>query len=108
MIGVNTMWFGHPLGALARLEATLHPQIHNVSGRSAPHHGWARWAPHQPEPGLLVFSPVVTVALAGFGAMRREGWQGDLRWCAMAAAAQFGLYASYSVCGEATRMAPGI
>ena len=98
MIGVNMMWFGHPLGAMANLEGTRHPLIHGVSGplATSPWTG-ALGLLISPSRGLLVFSPVVLVALAGFGAMRREGWQGDLRWCMIAATAQFGLYASYSV-----------
>lgn len=98
MIGVNLLWFGHPLGAMVGLEATLHPQIHGVGGplSDAPWTG-ALGLLVSPSRGLLVFSPVVLVALCGLGAMRREGWRSDLRWCALAAAAQFGLYAFYSV-----------
>ena len=98
MIGVNMLWFGHPLGALAGLEGTLHPQIHGV-GRSLSSTPWtgALGLLVSPSRGLLVFSPVVIVALAGLGATRREGWKSDLGWCALAALAQFGLYATYSV-----------
>jgi hypothetical protein len=98
MIGVNLVWFGHPLGAMARAEATLHPQLHGVGGplSDAPWTG-ALGLLVSPSRGLLVFSPVVLVALAGLGTTRREGWRSDLRWCALAAAAQFGLYACYSV-----------
>jgi hypothetical protein len=98
VIGVNLTWFGHPLGAMAGLETALHPRIHGVSGplSMTPWTG-ALGLLVSPSRGLLVFSPVVLVALAGLGAMRREGWQTDLRWCALAAASQFGLYASYSV-----------
>ena len=98
MFGVNLLWFGHPLGAMAGLEATLHPQLHGVGGplSDSPWTG-ALGLLVSPSRGLLVFSPVVLVALAGFRPMREEGWQSDLRWCALAAAAQFGLYAFYSV-----------
>jgi hypothetical protein len=98
IIGVNLTWFGNPLGAMAGLEAMLHPQIHGVSGplSVSPWTG-ALGLLVSPSRGLLIFSPVVLVALAGLGVMRREGWQSDLRWCALAAAVQFGLYASYSV-----------
>jgi len=98
VIGVNLLWFGHPLGAMRGLEATLHPQVHGVGGplSDSPWMG-ALGLLVSPSRGLLVFSPVVLVALAGFGAMRREGWRSDLRWCALAAAVQFGLYAFYSV-----------
>jgi uncharacterized membrane protein len=98
MVGLNLAWFGHPLGAMVELEAALHPRIHGVSGpiSDAPLTG-ALGLLVSPSRGLLIFSPVVLVALAGFGAMRKEGWRSDLRWCALAAAAQMALYACYSV-----------
>jgi hypothetical protein len=98
MIGVNLAWFGHPLGAMAALEATAHQRIHGVSGPlSATPWTGALGLLVSPSRGLLIFSPVVLAALAGLGVMRKEGWQSDLRWCALALALQFGLYASYSV-----------
>ena len=62
-----------------------------------------------PSRGLLVFSPVVLVALAGFGAMRREGWQGDSAmvrdWQRLRSSAS----TRPTACGgEATPTAPGI
>ena len=98
IIGVNLQWFGHPLGAMAALEAAVHPLIHGVPGplSAAP---WAGAAGLllSPSRGLLVFSPVVLVAAAGLGAAWREGWRSDVRWCALAAAVQFCGYACYSV-----------
>jgi hypothetical protein len=98
MIGLNLAWFGRPLGAMVGLEAAVHPKIHGVSGpfSDAPLTG-ALGLLVSPSRGLLIFSPVVLVALAGFGAMRKEGWRSDLRWWALAAAAQIALYACYSV-----------
>jgi hypothetical protein len=98
MIGLNLHWFGHPLGAMAAFEAEMHPPVHGVSGplSTTPWVG-ALGLLVSPSRGLLVFSPVVLVALAAAGAVRREGWGGDLRWCALAAAAQYGAYSCYSV-----------
>jgi hypothetical protein len=97
-IGLNLAWFGHALGAMAPLEAALHPRIHGVAGplSVAPWQGAAGLLV-SPSRGLLVFSPVVLVAAAGLGAAWREGWRSDARWCALAAAAQFCAYACYSV-----------
>ena len=98
MIGVNLAWFGHPLGAMAPLEAALHPRIHGVAGPlgATPWTGAAGLLV-SPSRGLLIFSPIVLVAAAGLGAAWREGWRSDARWCALAAAVQFCAYASYSV-----------
>jgi hypothetical protein len=96
-VSINTLWFGSPLGAVPRLEA-LHPVVHRVEGTfsATPWRGAAGLL-FSPSRGLLIFSPIVAVAIAGLGATRREGWRGDLRWCWTAAAAQFLLYASYTV-----------
>jgi hypothetical protein len=98
MIGLNLAWFGNVLGEMSTLEATLHPRVHGVSGplSHSPVAG-ALGLLVSPSRGLLVFSPVVLVALAGLGAMRKEGWRSDLRWCGLAAAVQFACYACYSV-----------
>jgi hypothetical protein len=98
MVALNLRWFGHPLGAMAAFEASIHPGVHAVSGAlSATPWIGAVGLLLSPSRGLLVFSPVVLVALAAAGAVRREGWGGDLRWCVLAAGAQFGAYAFYSV-----------
>jgi hypothetical protein len=97
-IGLNLLWFGHPLGAMAQFEAAVHLKIHGVSGpfSAAPWAG-ALGLLFSPSRGLLVFSPVVLVAVAGLGAAWREGWRSDVRWCALAAGTQFCAYAWYSV-----------
>ena len=97
VIYCNIAWFGHPLGATPRLEA-LHETVHGVSG-SFGHQPWMAAAGllASPSRGLLVFSPIVLVAVAGLGAARRADWDSELRWCALGAAAQFAVYASYSV-----------
>ena len=93
----NLAWFGHPLGGAAILE-TLHPGVHGVAGTfsSTPWVGAAGLL-ISPSRGLLVFSPIVLTALAGLSAAWREGWRGDLAWCALAAFVQFSLYSSYTV-----------
>ena len=98
MVALNLRWFGHPLGAMMAFETAVHPEVHAVSGAlSATPWTGAVGLLLSPSRGLLVFSPVVLTALAAAGAMRREGWGSDLRWCALAAGAQFGGYAFYSV-----------
>ncbi|HXW06670.1 MAG TPA: hypothetical protein VD833_15650 [Vicinamibacterales bacterium] len=96
-IGLNVHWFGHPLGAVPMLEA-LHPKVHRVYGST----GGDIWSAalgllFSPSRGLLVFSPIVLVAIGSVATVRREGWSSDLLWCWMAAAVQFLFYASYTV-----------
>ena len=89
-------WFGHPLGALSLLGAK-NESLHSTSG-------WIDWTPEglpgllvSPSRGILVFSPVVAIALAGFKDALRAPWISPLRWCGIAAAVQFILYGIYSV-----------
>ena len=90
----NLWWFGHPLGAVAGLEA-LHPETHGVSSSFGAPWAGAAGLLVSPSRGLLIFSPILLVALAGLGpALRTER---HLRWLAGAAALQFALYSSYSV-----------
>jgi len=97
VVGVNVMWFGSPLGAAPRLEA-LHPSVHAVAGTFSTH-PWTGAAGLlvSPSRGLLVFSPIVLVVAGGLRCAWREGRSGPLGWLLLAALAQFGLYASYSV-----------
>jgi hypothetical protein len=97
LVAVQWYWFGHPLGAVPRLER-LHPAIHGVSGSlsTTPWVGAAGLLV-SPNRGLLVFSPVALIALVG---MRRS--VATLRghgagWLLTAAAVQFVVYAMYSV-----------
>lgn len=95
-VAVNVRWFGHPLGAVPRLEA-LHATVHGATGTfGAP---WAGGAGLllSPSRGLLVFSPVVFLCLPGAWRALREGWRGPLLWCLAAAVCQFALYSSYTV-----------
>ncbi len=92
----NLQWFGHPLGAVPRLEA-LHATVHASSGTfNAPWRG-AVGLLLSPSRGLLIFSPVVLLCLPGVRPALREGWRGPLLWCLAASICQFALYASYTV-----------
>lgn len=97
VVAFNVASFGHPLGAMPLLEA-LHPTVHAVEGTfsRAPWVG-AIGLLVSPSRGLLVFSPVVAVALVGFLPAWRERWHSDAFWFALAVIAQFALYASYTV-----------
>ena len=97
VVAINMSWFGHPLGAVPKLEA-LHPTTHGLSGSFQ----WQPWVSAagllvSPSRGLLIFSPIVAFAALGLARTRREGWRSDLAWGATAAAAQLGLYSFYGV-----------
>ncbi len=96
-VAINFAWFGHPLGAVPLLES-LHPGVHGVSGSMGDDPLRAAAALLvSPSRGLLVFSPVVLVAVAGIHGVRREGGRSDLAWCLAAACVQFVAYSTYSV-----------
>jgi len=97
VVGFNIKWFGSPIGAVPRLEE-LHPAVHAVTGTFSTH-PWtgAGGLLFSPSRGLLVFSPIVLVVAGGLGSAWREGRRGPLGWLLLAALAQFGLYASYTV-----------
>lgn len=90
---LNLQWFGHALGTASQLaEASL--DTHNVR------HTW-QWPVTgaagllvSPSRGLLVFSPIVLVTLAAWGSRSHRS---IVRWTAAAGAAQFVVYASFSV-----------
>jgi hypothetical protein len=96
VVGMNLLWFDHPLGAVPRLES-LHPDVHRVSSTYGNPLAGAAGLLVSPSRGLLVFSPIVLVAFTGLKRMAAERWQGHLRWWALAASAQFAFYASYAV-----------
>ena len=96
MMLINWRWFGAPFGAQTVLLATTN-SLHGTSG-------WFSWSLEgyagllvSPSRGLLVFSPIVAIALAGFADARRSPWTAPLRWCAAAAVAQFLLYGGYVI-----------
>jgi len=89
-------WFGAPLGALTLLQAK-NDAWHRT-------HGWIDWRFEglaglliSPSRGLLVFSPVVAIAIVGFKDAVQASWSSPLRWCAAAAVVQFMVYGAYSV-----------
>ena len=93
---MNWRWFGAPLGAQSILQ-DANNAVHVTSG-------WIDWRFEgvagllvSPSRGLLVYSPIVAVALVGFADACRAPWVSPLRWCAMGAVAQFLLYGGYSV-----------
>jgi hypothetical protein len=90
------LWFGDPFGALSVLQ-----DANNHAHATA---GWIDWSFQglagllvSPSRGILVFSPVVAIALAGVPDAARASWSSPLRWCGIAAAVQFLVYGSYSV-----------
>src|SRR6185436_3677536 len=95
-LAFNWRWFGHPLGALPLLEG-VNSSLH-LTGRTF---GWnpEAWAGLliSPNRGILVFSPVVLVALAGVVPGIRRGAREPFLWCAAAMGAEYALYACYSV-----------
>jgi hypothetical protein len=96
LIAANLSWFGHPMGAMPLLEA-LHPAVHGTEGTFEPSSGGFAGLLVSPNRGLLIFSPIVAVATTGLPRAVREGRRAALIWCAIAASAQYVLYASYSV-----------
>jgi hypothetical protein len=96
LIAANIRWFGDPLGAMPILEA-LHPHVHAMERTFHPTVAGLAGLWLSPNRGLLLFSPIVIFAAGGIPIAVREGWQSAIRWCALAAAAQYALYASYAV-----------
>jgi hypothetical protein len=93
---MNWRWFGTPLGAVSNLGNT-NDVIHLTKGWIDWHFEGVAGLLVSPSRGLLVYSPIVAVAFAGFVDAVRAPWGSPLRWCAAAAAAEFLLYGSYSV-----------
>ena len=96
LVAANVRWFGDPLGAMPILEA-LHPQVHATERSFHPTASGLAGLWLSPNRGLLCFSPIVIFAAGGTPLVLREGWQSAVRWCALAAAAQYVLYGSYAV-----------
>jgi len=95
---VGLYWFGNVLGPRMAMLAAM-PATHLVSGplSSEPWIG-ALGLLVSPNRGILVFSPIVVVALAGLSGAR-SGGRGSraLRWYGAAALAQFLTYSAFSV-----------
>jgi hypothetical protein len=96
-VSVNLAWFGHPLGALPRLQEG-HPDVHLMPG-SVSAMPWigAFGLLFSPSRGLLVFSPIVAIAAAGIWIARRDGRGAALGWLAAAAGVQLVAYSFFSV-----------
>jgi hypothetical protein len=97
-VWLNVRWFGHPFGAAPYLES-LHPLLHGVDS-SLSRTPWqnAFGLLFSPSRGLVIYSPIVLVALLSLRRAWNEGPRGGvLMWCWIAAIAQFALYAGYSV-----------
>jgi hypothetical protein len=93
---VNVRWFGHPLGGVVIVQAGS-ATIHGTDSafQFGPDGFIGLLA--SPNRGLLIFSPVVAVALLGVRAAVIDGWRSPLPWCGLAALAQYGFYSCYSV-----------
>jgi len=92
----NWLWFGHVLGALPLLtdvNSSIHETGPSFSFRPQGFLGQLI----SPSRGLLIFSPVVLVALPGVRPSLAAGWRSAVPWCGAAVLAQYILYGSYSV-----------
>lgn len=106
MMFINVRWFGSPLGGMALLEA-LHPSIHAVERSFDPGAGGFTGLLVSPNRGLLIYSPIAAFALLGIRpalmasrvGLPHDGDDGaqPLRFCAIAALAQYALYSCYAV-----------
>jgi hypothetical protein len=97
LILVNVAWFGHPLGATPQLEA-VHPSVHAVDGSVGAQPWWAALGLlASPNRGLLVFSPILVVAFAGWQSAASRRPDVGSRWLVASALVQFLAYAFYSV-----------
>ena len=96
LIAANLQWFGHPLGAVPILES-LHPTVHATEGSFRPSLDGLAGLVVSPNRGLLIYSPIVAVALAGIPLALARGRRSPLTWCAAAALCQFFFYGSYTV-----------
>jgi hypothetical protein len=94
---LNLRWFGHPLGATPLLES-LHPQTHGVPDSFAREPWWgAMGLLFSPSRGVVIFSPIVLIALLSLRRAWRDGLRGTLLWFWIATVLQFLVYALYSV-----------
>jgi len=90
-------WFGDVLGATSALQAQ-NLEAHAVTGTLNPR-PWigAAGLLVSPNRGLVVFSPVVLVAIVGIGRMWRVPADHGERWWTAAALVEFAAYACYSM-----------
>jgi hypothetical protein len=96
LCALNLRWFGHPLGALPLLQE-MNARVHATGASFGLHTEGFLGLLVSPSRGLLVFSPIVLVAVVSVPTALTSGWRSPLLWCALGLMAQFGLYGSYSV-----------
>jgi hypothetical protein len=96
LCAVNMRWFGHPLGALALVQ-DVNSRVHATGATFGVQLGGFAGLLLSPSRGLLIFSPVVLVAVAGFRQSFAEGWRSPVLWCVVAIAVEYALYGSFAV-----------
>ena len=92
----NVQWFGHPLGAQALLQ-DVNAQLHDTGATFALSAEGLAGLLVSPSRGILIFSPIVLLAVVAMPGSFRAGWRSPLPWCSAAIVAQYFLYGSYSV-----------
>ena len=97
LLVVQWRWFGHPLGGMTITEQ-LHEEVHAVDG-SLSREPWVGAAGLlvSPNRGLLIFSPIVLVALIGIWPSLRALPQYGLGWMYLGCAVLYAGYSLYSV-----------
>jgi hypothetical protein len=95
LCATNLRWFAHPLGALPLLQE-VNSRVHATGASFGLDPEGFVGLLVSPNRGLLVYSPVVLVALMG---IRRclVGWRSPHPWCMAGLAAQYLLYGTYAV-----------
>ncbi|HTK28014.1 MAG TPA: hypothetical protein VL309_00575 [Vicinamibacterales bacterium] len=96
MMIANERWFGSPFGPLAAM-ADVNNVLHRTSSTFAADWRGLAGLLVSPSRGLLVFSPVAAIGLWVPGGRSADRWRQPFAWCALAAAAQWAMYGSYSV-----------
>jgi hypothetical protein len=96
LFACNVRWFGHPFGALPLLQE-INSQVHGTGASFALNVEGLAGLLVSPSRGLLIFSPVVLLALAGLPRAVAEGFRSPLFWCALALLTEYLLYGSYAV-----------
>jgi hypothetical protein len=95
-VALNLYWFGDPQGGFSGV-VRLNQSVHSVT--SIWQWPWPGIAGLllSPSRGLLIFSPIVLVALVALAARVEPAHRPIVRWTAAAAAVQFLVYSSFSV-----------
>ena len=96
LCAANMLWFRHPFGAQALLQ-DVNFRLHATDALFQFHIEGFAGLLISPSRGLMVFSPVALLAVAGLRQLAATGWRSPWRWCALALMAQYALYGSYAV-----------